>query len=128
MHDMQDLATLYQSTVREQLATLQQSCDAAMADQAAWPQVCVCVRAIAHDIKGQGTSFDYALMTALGKSLMALMDSAPTIEALPVLQAHLRAMTLVIARAMTGDGGKLGSELLVRLQGLSEKALAADHA
>ncbi|MDP6788593.1 MAG: phosphorelay protein [Rhodospirillales bacterium] len=54
---------------------------------------------IAHDIKGQGGSFDYQLMTEIG-----------------VIEVHVDALRLVIAEKMKGDGGKAGDSLYKGLE------------
>lgn len=74
--------------------------------------------AIAHNIKGQGSSFGFPLMTRLGNSLCQLTRTRrPVSDAdLNVIQAHLDAMRLVLAQGIRGDGGALGDKLAQRLE------------
>ena len=69
---------------------------------------------LSHDMKGQGGSFGYTLMTILGGTLCNfvenLEDAGPA--EVEVIQLHINAMDLVIAKQMKGDGGKEGERLL----------------
>lgn len=69
---------------------------------------------IAHDIKGQGGSFGYDIMTVVGDQLCRfvenLEDAGPgEIEAISL---HINAMKMVIAKRLKGDGGKEGDQLI----------------
>ena len=69
---------------------------------------------LSHDMKGQGGSFGYTLMTILGGNLCNFVENledAGSAE-IEVIQLHINAMALVIARQMKGDGGKEGVQLL----------------
>ncbi len=78
---------------------------------------------ICHDMKGQGGSFGYTLMTAIGTLLCRYLEKleAAGPEDHEVVRLHLDAMKLVIAQRMTGDGGQAGDALLVGLQQVAEK-------
>lgn len=81
---------------------------------------------ISHDVKGQGGSFGYPLLTAIGNELCRLIekmgnDIGPSeIEAVRI---HIDAMKLVVSERMKGDGGKQGKTLLVGLQQMCDKLL-----
>ncbi|MFQ5618447.1 MAG: Hpt domain-containing protein [Rhodospirillales bacterium] len=69
---------------------------------------------LSHDMKGQGGSFGYTLMTILGGNLCTFvekLDDAGPSE-VEVIELHIDAMDLVIAKQMKGDGGKAGEQLL----------------
>lgn len=79
---------------------------------------------VSHDIKGQGGSFDYPLMTIIGGQLCAFIDKrekAIDAGAVEVIGLHINAMQLVIAQALTGDGGAIGDQLLTGLEKVIEK-------
>ena len=81
--------------------------------------------AVAHNIKGQGSSFGFPLMTRLGDSLCRLTRAKrPFPDAdLNIVQAHLDAMRLVLAQNIRGDGGALGDKLAQRLEGMVTEIL-----
>ncbi len=74
---------------------------------------------IAHEVKGQGQTFGYELISTIGQSLCALLERTSPGE--PRLTAsivtHLDALALVRARGITGDGGALGQHLANALWG-----------
>jgi len=68
---------------------------------------------ISHDIKGQGGSFGYQMMTIIGDQLCRLvekMDEAGPAE-IKVIDLHIDALKMVIAKRMEGDGGVEGEAL-----------------
>lgn len=77
---------------------------------------------IAHDIKGQGTTFDYPLMTRLGQVMCDLLrawelDGGDGDGLLPArLEALAAAMAEVVAARLSGDGGVRGRDLVCRLK------------
>ena len=81
----------------------------------------------AHEIKGQGGSFGYPLMTALGGHLcryIETLDYKMTDGQLEVVKVCVDSMRLVIAERMEGDGGKMGEQLLKGLSAAIEKRSA----
>jgi hypothetical protein len=73
---------------------------------------------IVHDMRGQGGSFGYKLITVIGNQLCHLiggLDDAdpPEIEAIGL---HIEAMHLVIARNIRDDGGPEAERMLKGLK------------
>jgi hypothetical protein len=81
---------------------------------------------IAHNLKGQGSSFGYPLITRIGQSLCQLTrrDRDFTDADLGVMQAHLDAIRLILAKDIKGDGGEVGDKLAARLETLVRQANA----
>jgi len=79
---------------------------------------------IAHNIKGQGSSFGYPLVTRIGHSLCNLVRQERTFTDadLGVMQAHLDALRLILAKEIKGEGGEVGAKLAARLENLVIKA------
>jgi len=78
---------------------------------------------ISHDIKGQGGSFGYDMMTSVGNQLCRLIEHADSanpklIEAIGV---HVETMKLVIAQQIKGNGGKVGEQMLFGLEQIFKK-------
>ena len=75
---------------------------------------------IAHNIKGQGSSFGYPLVTRIGHSLCTLVrQERPMTDAdLGVVQAHLDALRLILAKDIKGEGGEVGNKLAARLENM----------
>ncbi len=63
---------------------------------------------IAHQMKGQGGTFGYPLITAVGASLCDVLDGRETLDEAQVQAArlHFQAMSLVVSRPLKGDYGE----------------------
>jgi hypothetical protein len=75
---------------------------------------------IAHDLKGQGTSYGFSLMTEVAGLLCAVLRArrAGDGEWRRVAEKHVEALELVIGHGILADGGTLGRRLVDRLKGL----------
>lgn len=69
---------------------------------------------IAHDIKGQGGSFNYDMMTVLGNGLCRFVEHIEAVGPgeIQVIQLYIDTMKLVISKRMSGDGGREGEQVL----------------
>ena len=79
---------------------------------------------IAHDMKGQGGSFDYHLVTAIAGMLCDYVrDTKEPLDTpyLKVVEAHLSALGFVLDRAITGSGGEIGRKLEDKLRDITAK-------
>ena len=77
---------------------------------------------IAHNIKGQGGSFGYPLVTRIGHSLCTLVRQERTFSDadLGVVQAHLDALRLILTKDIKGEGGEVGAKLAARLENMAK--------
>jgi chemotaxis protein histidine kinase CheA len=73
---------------------------------------------IAHDIKGQGGSFGYQMMTQIGDHLCRFLETLETAKPaeIDVIEVHADALRLVITDGMKGDGGAAGTALFKGLE------------
>ena len=78
---------------------------------------------LAHEMKGQGGTFGYPLISVFGKSLYEFTSvSAGTSDSqLDIVTAHIDAMQAVIKGRVNGDGGALGAELVRTLDEAIQK-------
>lgn len=81
------------------------------------------IAALAHDIEGQGGSFGYPLMSAIGASLSKFCRAAKRCEddQLELIKTHIDAMKAVIVNRLEGSGGAHGAELIGLLRIANEK-------
>ena len=82
----------------------------------------VAIHKVAHELKGQGATFGYPLISLFGNSLYKFTKPHIPVKAShsEILKAHADAIRVVITQKISGDGGAVGKELGAMLQ----KALA----
>jgi chemotaxis protein histidine kinase CheA len=117
---IEDLADSYLDWVAEDLAKLQSAFAKLKADGGASAENLEAVFQVTHDIKGQGGSFDYTLMTIIGNQLCRFIENldkksvgAPELE---VIELHVNTLQVVISQQLIGDGGEIGAKLLSGLE------------
>ncbi|NQV56397.1 MAG: Hpt domain-containing protein [Rhodospirillales bacterium] len=79
---------------------------------------------IAHDIKGQGGSFDFPLMTVIASHLCRFienLDGKTNKVSIEIIGLHINSLNLVISRGLKGDGGLAGDQLLSGIEKVLEK-------
>jgi hypothetical protein len=78
---------------------------------------------VAHDMKGQGGSFGYDLMTILGNDLCRFIEGKETVSKvdLEVIDLYIGTMHIVISKRMSGDGGAEGNKVLTGLAAVVAK-------
>lgn len=113
-----DLADDYLHWVEEDLAKLQAALEnlkAATGDNSAEVEA---IFQIVHDIKGQGGSFGYQMMTQIGDHLCRFLESLESAKPaeIDVIELHVSALRLVITEKMKGDGGAAGNSLYKGLE------------
>lgn len=73
------------------------------------------INRIAHELRGQGGTFDYPLTTKLSKSLYEVTldpEKQVTNDRKKLIDAHIDAIRTVFKNRITGDGGEIGLALL----------------
>ncbi len=72
----------------------------------------------AHDLKGQGTTFGYPLITDIGSHMCKLITSKTTFSAADILTLKNDAnlMETVLWKKLKGDGGVKGAQILEKLK------------
>jgi hypothetical protein len=73
---------------------------------------------VAHELKGQGGTFGYPLISIFGKSLneLTLGEVAVGDNQLEIVKSHIDLMRAVINDRIAGDGGEIGKALVASLQ------------
>ncbi|WP_417316639.1 hypothetical protein [Emcibacter sp.] len=83
---------------------------------------------LSHNVKGMGSSFGYHLMTDVGGNLCSYLQKLdqPKEACFKVINAHIKAMDLIINDDIGGSGGHAGQKLLGQLQNMVEESLSGD--
>lgn len=113
----------YLEWVVEDLNKLQAHYDRALAEPDNRQQAMADIFHVAHDVKGQGGSFGYHLMTAIGNQLCRFVENLPDCgpAELDVIKIHIDAMRLIIAQRLEGEGGVAGERMMAGLQAVIAK-------
>lgn len=76
------------------------------------------INRMAHDMKGQGGTFGYPLVTMFADSLHKFTgeQSGTTDNHVEIIKAHIDAMRAVIKGRIRGSGGEIGKQLVDNLQ------------
>lgn len=75
---------------------------------------------IAHDMKGQGATFGYDLVTDIGNHLCRYIEKQPCFdeEQMEAVEKHIQAISEILNTHLTGDGGVRGNELKIMIEAL----------
>ncbi len=76
---------------------------------------------VVHNVKGQGGSFGYDLLTKIGGSMcdyLRAANASASEKQLKVIVAHFAAMDFVLEKNIQGSGGDVGSQLTGKVQQL----------
>lgn len=104
---------------REYLSKLSKQCDLAMQQEpGARRRYFTEINLLAHELRGQGGTFGYPLISVFGKMLYEATggECREDDNSVEIVRAHIDAMRAVIRDKVSGDGGKLGRELLASLK------------
>lgn len=87
------------------------------------------INLLAHELRGQGGTFGYPLITTFGKMLYDVTGkySRQDDPAVELVQAHIDAMRAVLNDKVSGDGGEIGRDLLHTLEGAVDKLFRSDQ-
>lgn len=104
--------------VGDDLSKLAAYCDMAMADRAGRAAHVEALYLKTSELKGQGASFGYPLLTTIGSQLCRFIETAGNDLSdvqMGVVKLHVETLRLVIQQKMEGDGGAAGAKLLTGL-------------
>jgi len=108
----------YLEAAHEDMARLATAYDNAIKDPANRVAHMTELYAVVQSIKGQGTSFGYPLMTAVGSQLARFIEDCGenlTDAQMEAVKVHQEALRLVMQQKMEGDGGPIGQKLVAGL-------------
>ncbi|MBM3569385.1 MAG: hypothetical protein FJX46_11615 [Alphaproteobacteria bacterium] len=82
------------------------------------------LKKVFHELRGQGGTFGYPLISEVGDSACKYIDASPTMgdAQVKILKAHVDTFKAVVAGNIQGDGGAIGRELMKTLQFILARA------
>ncbi len=83
------------------------------------------INLLAHELRGQGGTFGYPLISVFGKRLYEVTGAECRVgdNAVEIVKAHVDVMRAVLREKIAGDGGQVGRELRKSLDAAIEKQL-----
>lgn len=110
----------YLSCARDDLVALREAFDSGMDNPPGRADALRRMFTAAHDLKGQGRTFGYDMITSISSSLCDLVRDRTEMEdtGMKVVKLHVDALGVVFDHDLKGDGGEQGRMLLDRLSGL----------
>ncbi|MGV8997215.1 MAG: hypothetical protein ACOH12_09750 [Parvibaculaceae bacterium] len=79
------------------------------------------VHAVGHNVKGQGGSFGYDLVTSIGASLCDYIRTGTreTTDEINIVHAHIKILKMVGENDIAGTGGETGERIVAKLAALT---------
>ena len=113
--------------INEDIARLQTAHDAMTKNSDDPRQAMDKIFNVAHDMRGQGGSFGFPLITRIGSSLCRYIegrDWASSAADVQVVSAHIGALKIVLGRKIRGDGDDVSQTVADELEALVAQRLA----
>lgn len=113
-----ELAAHYETWAGEQLKEAKQALEVARSMPSGREPQIQAMFSILHDMKGQGTTFGYELITLIGALLCDFIRHIPdaTDAELNVIDKHLGAMAVVLDNQIKGSGGDFAEKIKTKLE------------
>jgi hypothetical protein len=117
----------YEEAVNEDLAKLHAAYEKSLKEPDKRAEHLAALYAVVQTVKGQGSSFGYPLISAIGAQLARYLEDADgklSDAQMEVVKVHVEAIRLVMQQKMEGEGGAVGKQIMGGL-GLVIKKVAA---
>jgi hypothetical protein len=119
---LEEMKEDFEVWIRDDLKSLKES--VAALHRAADPVTLERIKTHAHEIKGQGSTYGYPLLTAAGDLLHLFIDRDAAVAArnLDIIDAHVDFMTLVLNQELRDQGDEMAQGILQGLRDAAKKA------
>ena len=117
-----ELSEQYEVWIRDDLKTLRTA--VASLRKEADPAILERIKILGHEIKGQGATYGYPLLTTVGHLLYIFIDRDSDVAArhLDLIDAHVNFMALILSENIDDQGGLQAQCILASLQNAADKA------
>lgn len=112
------LSIEYRGRAQQDLENLYKEMELAQFDETERPEHLQNVRAVLHDMRGQGGTFGLPLITQIAKSLGTYLKSGEAAENLSfeIAQAHFEAIRHVLAENISDQNSERGKQIIEELR------------
>lgn len=124
---LQRAALDFTEWARGYLTKLTRLCDQALEQPSGRRRQLEEINMLAHELRGQGGTFGYPLISIFGKMLYDATGASCREDdnMVEIVRAHIDAMRAVLRDKVSGDGGMVGRELLASLKSAIKKRMKA---
>ncbi len=121
------LTDVYLANVKQEIEELRGLSAAMRRSPGAHAEAAEQIFTIAHNIKGQGGSFGFDLVTQVGSSLCEITRHQRCLTAAELARVddHVRVLDVIVQKGIRGDGGALGAQLIEKLGGQAQGPVQA---
>lgn len=121
-----ELSEQYEAWIRDDLKSLREA--VASLRKEADPATLERIKILGHEIKGQGTTFGYPLLTIVGHLLYLFIDRDADVATrhLDLIDAHVDFMALILSENIGDQGSRQARSILAGLQNAAKKAHGDD--
>lgn len=114
---------------QDYLKQLSKLCEQALSNTEGRVKVFKDINLLAHELRGQGGTFGYPLISQVGESLYKSTREGCGKEGndVEVVKAHIDSMRAVLREQVTGDGGEIGQALLSGLEAAIKRHSTAEE-
>lgn len=125
-NELQRAAFDFTEMARRYLSDLSNLCEEALKQPAGRRKQFEAINILAHELRGQGGTFGYPLITTFAKMLYSATGDGCREDdnGIEIVKAHIDAMRAIIRDKVAGDGGDAGRALTAGLQAAIEKRAA----
>ena len=115
----------YETWIRDYLSAIGKALDEARASHPPDPAAIAQIRKISHELKGQGETFGYPLLTQAGHMLHGMIDRDERAASrnLPLIAAYIDFMNIVVKNEVHDLGGLDEAQLMSALETATKKLL-----
>lgn len=119
----QDFIETFISFAQKNLRAARLMLERRRAEDADEPGMLTEIYTVAHDLKGQGSSFGYPLITRTGASLCRLLKGRRSASEgeMALVETHLATMETIFEIGLTGSSAAIANALIARLEALVER-------
>ena len=124
-HAIDNMTDEYLEWVQKDIAQIESALDDVKANTGDRSEKLQDIFKVSHDIKGQGGSFGYDLMTIIGNQICRLIEAADPQDRnlVEVIDVHVGAMKLIVSTKLKKTGGREGELMLAGLEKVCGKIL-----
>lgn len=122
---LNDMRDQYEEWIRGYIKAINDALEEARAGVPPDPEAITRIRKNSHEIKGQGETFGYPLLTRAGHLLYRFIEHDPDAAArnLDLIAAHIDFMNLVVKNGVHDEGGLEEAQLLDALETAARKLM-----